>query len=275
MTAEPNPAQAEAWNNAGGRTWVELQETLDALFAGVAAELVAATAPSAGARFLDIGCGAGATTLAMARRAACLGADISAPLIEAAKRRAAAEGVAGATFVVGDAQVHPFEAEAFDGVISRFGVMFFDDPVAAFRNIRTAVRPGGALTFVAWRSPAENPFMTTAARAAAPFLPSLPAPAPDAPGQFGLARRARIEQVLADSGWSDIDVRPLDLDAVLPEPDLATYVARMGPVGAALQALDAPDRARASQTVLRAFAPFVRDGAARFNLACWLVSARA
>ena len=145
----PNTEQAALWNDASGRTWVEMQAVLDAMLAPFVAPLVAGISPGETARVLDIGCGAGATTLALARRLGprglCLGVDISAPLLAAARARAATEQLASARFREADAQTHGFEAGAFDAVVSRFGVMFFDDPVAAFANIRRAARPGAAL----------------------------------------------------------------------------------------------------------------------------------
>lgn len=273
-----NHDQAVLWNANAGQTWAELQELLDRVLAPFVEPVVAAGFPGLGGRVVDIGCGAGATTRAMARKLGpgglALGVDISGPLVETAKARAAQEGLAAA-FLQADAQTYAFEAEAFDAVISRFGVMFFDDPEAAFANIRRGVRRDGRLAFVAWRSPAENPFMTTGVRAAAPFLPQMPAPVPDAPGQFGFADGARVRRILEAAGWRDVEVAPLDLPLSLAEADLMTYVTRMGPAGLALQNADDDMRAGIVQALADAFRPFVRDGEARFDTACWLATARA
>jgi SAM-dependent methyltransferase len=275
----PNQDQAALWNSGVGATWVELQDLLDQVFAPVAERIVAEGFPGEGGRALDIGCGAGATTLSMARRVGpagrALGVDISEPLVEAAAARARAEGLAQASFVAADAQTHAFEAGGFDAAISRFGVMFFEDPVAAFGNIRRALRPGGRLAFAAWRSPQENPFMTAAARAAAPLLPSLRAPDPNGPGQFAFAQADRVRRILADAGWRGVELQPLDTPASLPAAELSVYITRMGPVGMALQNLDEAARAPVVAAVTRAFDPFVQGGAARFELACWLVTAQA
>ncbi|WP_438028581.1 class I SAM-dependent methyltransferase [Sorangium sp. So ce233] len=275
----PNRDQAALWNDAGGRTWVEMQEVLDGMLAPLTAPLLEEAFPGEGGRVIDVGCGAGATALSMARRLGpaglCLGVDISGPLVAAARARAAAEGLASAAFVQADAQTYGFEPGSFDAVISRFGVMFFDDPAAAFANIRRAMRRNAKLAFVAWRSPAENPFMTAAARAAAPLLPHLPAPDPDAPGQFGFADRDRVRRILDASGWTDVDIRPIDAPSGVAEKDLLSYVTRLGPVGLALRDVDEPTRARTAEAVRAAFDPYVRDGAARFTAACWLVTARA
>jgi SAM-dependent methyltransferase len=200
----PNMRQAALWNDASGKTWVELRPMLDEIMAPLERLVVDAGYPGAGGCVLDIGCGAGATTLAMARRLGeagrCTGLDISQALVSAARARAHADGIPNASFETGDAQTHAFERGRFDAVISRFGVMFFDDPAAAFANIRQAARHGGKLALVAWRGPAENAFMTTAARAAAPFLPPAPPPDPDAPGQFAFADGARVRRILEASG---------------------------------------------------------------------------
>jgi len=275
----PNADQAALWNAAAGRTWAELQDLLDRLLSPFVAPLTEAAAPAPGARVLDIGCGAGATTLAMARRVEpdglALGVDISQPLVAAARARAAAEGLASAAFVQADAQTYAFETEDFDNVVSRFGVMFFDDPEAAFVNIRRGVRPGGRLAFLAWRGPADNPFMTAGVRAAAPFLPQMPPPAPDAPGQFGFADGERVRRILAAAGWRDVEVAPLDVPLRIAEADLMTYVTRMGPAGLALQQADPDLRGRIIAALETAFRPFVQDGFARFDGACWRVTARA
>jgi SAM-dependent methyltransferase len=276
---QPNRDQAALWNDASGQVWVEMQGVLDQMLAPFEVMLVERGFPGAGGHVLDIGCGAGATTLAMARRLGpagrCLGVDISAPLVTAARARTVAEGLTSAAFVQADAQTHAFEPDSFDAMISRFGVMFFDDPVAAFANIRRAARRNATLTFVAWRSPAENPFMIAAGRAAAPLLPSLRMPDPSAPGQFGFADGERVRRILDESGWEDIDVRPVDTPGSVTETNLLAYATKLGPVGLALREVDEATRARTIEAVSVAFEPYVSNGAARFTTACWLVSARA
>jgi SAM-dependent methyltransferase len=279
VTEAPNRDQSALWNDAGGKTWVEMQALLDRMLQPFEERLTAAAFPGEGRWVLDIGCGAGATTLAMARRLGAqglaLGVDISGPLITAAKARAEAEGLEHAGFVEADAQTFRFDPGAFDAVISRFGVMFFDDPEAAFANIRKALRPGGRLTFVAWRSPAENPFMMTGAMAAAPFLPAMTPPQPNAPGQFAFADGDRVRRILEASGWRGIEVQPIDVPGQVAEADLMTYVLRLGPAGLALRDADEALKAKVAEALQTAFRPYVQDGAARFTSACWLVTASA
>lgn len=275
----PNKDQAANWNNASGKTWVEMQAVLDRMLAPYEKLVVDAGFPGEGGRVLDIGCGAGATTLAMARRVGpagrCVGLDISGPLVAAARARAATEGLGTASFIEGDAQTQALDRDGFDAVISRFGVMFFDDPVAAFANIRRATRPGAGLAFVAWRSPAENDFLTAALRAAAPLLPDLPAPEPDAPGQFAFADGNRVRSILTSAGWSATELKPVDVACEIAETDLMAYVTRLGPVGLALRETDAATARKVEGVLRQAFARFVAAGMARFTTACWLATARA
>ena len=279
QTAQPNTQQAALWNDASGKAWVDLQPVLDEVLAPFERLLVDAGYPGEGRSVLDVGCGAGATTLAMARRIGdsgrCVGLDISEPLVALATARAQAEGTANAEFVAADAQTHAFEPGRFDAIVSRFGVMFFDDPVAAFANIRRAARPGGRLAFVAWRSPAENDFMTAAARAAAPFLPPAPPPDPNAPGQFAFADGVKVKRILEAGGWSSIEVEKADVPCRISEGDLMTYVTRLGPVGAALREVDHATAEKIMAVLPSAFAGFRKDGAINFNAACWLVKALA
>jgi SAM-dependent methyltransferase len=274
----PNRDESARWNEYSGQIWVEMQDVLDRLFEPFATRLIEEAFPGEGGRVLDIGCGAGATTLAMARRLGptglCVGIDISKPLVTAAKSRAAAERLVSAAFAEADAQTHAFELEDFDAVISRFGVMFFDDPEAAFTNIRTAARARAMLAFVAWRSPAENPFMTAAARAAAPFLTLRPTE-PGAPGQFAFGDGDRVKRILQASRWTDIDVAPLDVSSRVAEKDLLAYATKLGPVGLALREADESTRARTIEALRAAFDPYIQDGVARFTAACWLVKAHA
>ena len=270
--------QARLWNGPSGQAWIDLQDTLDRSLQPFEELLVGAVAAQSAQRVLDVGCGTGATTLAIARQLAargrCTGIDISDPMIAVARSRAEREA-SRAQFVSADAQTHAFEPAAFDCLVSRFGVMFFEAPVQAFANLRRAAKADAAMHFIAWRNPAENPFMTTAQRAAAPLLPAMPAPQPDAPGQFSFADRGRVHSILQGSGWTGIDIRPIDVTCTMTESDLARYFARLGPVGRALREADEATRARVLTALHEAFAPFVDGGSARFTAACWMIGARA
>ena len=270
--------QTALWNGGAGQGWVAMQDLIDRLYRPFEDLLVDAVARVSRGAVLDVGCGTGGTTVAVARRlgldSRCTGIDISEPMIAAARARVEGEGTP-VRFIVADAQAYPFEPASVDTIMSRFGVMFFDDPVRAFANLRRAATDDGSLRCITWRSAAENAFMTTAERAAAPLLPDLPPRRPDGPGQFAFADEGRVHRILQESGWVDIEFRPIDLECTLPEKDLVTYLSRLGPVGLILQDADDRTRARVIEAVRPAFDPYVHGADVRFTAACWLVAARA
>ena len=269
--------QTALWNVARC-AWVDAQETLDRMYEPIEALLVDVVMAGSPHRVLDVGCGTGATTLAAARRLGatgeCVGVDISEPMLHAARGRAEHEAIP-ATFIRADAETHPFPSSSFDAIMSRFGVMFFGDSVRAFANLRRAARRGAALRFVAWRSAEENPFMTTAERAAAPLMPNLPPRVPDAPGQFAFANARRVHDILAGSGWAEVDIQAVDFQCALPEAELTRHATRFGPLGRVFHEADDRTRARVVDAVRAAFEPYVNGTEVRYIAACWMAAARA
>ncbi len=277
--AVANVAQEEYWNGRAGETWVELQRLLDMELRPLGREAHAALAPEPGERVLDIGCGAGETSLdlaaAVAPGGAVLGVDISRTLLELAARRAAEQGV-DARFETADAQVSDFGGERFDAVFSRFGVMFFSDPAAAFANIRRALESGGRIAFVCWRPPAENPLMTAPFKAAEPMLPPMPPSDPLAPGPFAFADPERVRRILGEAGFGEIAIRPFDAKVGGWTPAEALIVAqRVGPLGAVLR-----ENPELRPKILDAVAGELQrhtgaDGKVRMGAAVWIVTATA
>lgn len=271
-------AQRALWNGVKGQGWAAAREAVDAMFAPMRDALVADAQATRPRRVLDVGCGTGGVTMALARALApggdCVGVDVSAPMLAVAGAEAERCGLP-ARFVEADAGRHAFDPAAFDRIVSRFGVMFFDDPAAAFANLRRAAAPGAALHALVWRDAAENAFMTTAERAAAPHLPALPPRRPDGPGQFAFADPARVRRILAEGGWTEVDIRPADFACSLPAARLDEVITRLGPLGEVLSDSDPDRRAPLLETVRAAFAPYVSGRTVRFTAACWTIAAKA
>jgi len=280
MEKEKHSGSSEAalWNSVIGQNWVASQAILERLFKPVEIEIVDFTRALRPASVLDIGCGTGATTRAIRRALAdparCTGIDISEPMIAAARAHAAADGQ-GPGYICADAQRHDFGQARFALLVSRFGVMFFDEPVRAFENLRRTAMPGAQLKFCCWRSPDDNPFMTVAERAAAPLMPHLSVRDPDGPGQFAFADPVKIRRILSESGWANIRIEPADFPCRMAEADLVPYFTRLGPVGRVFH-LETPEtQASVIETVRQAFEPYIDGGEVRFVAACWNVEARA
>ncbi len=269
------PSDQEAlWNGAAGEAWVHFQPLLDSLFKPIEEDLVDTVRASHSRDVLDVGCGTGATTLAIDALAdvRCSGIDLSEPMIRLARERAGRQG-SDARFVACDAQRWKGDEASFDLIVSRFGLMFFDDPVEAFINLRRMGRKDAKLLFYAWRSPLENPFMTAAERTARPMLPDLPSREPGAPGQFAFAGPARVASICRASGWGEAQIEPVDFECRMKREDLVDYVTRLGPVGLALARLERTRREAIVEEVLPAFEPFADGHEIRFAAACWRVTA--
>jgi SAM-dependent methyltransferase len=274
---ESSTDQNAVWKGAGARGWVRAQALLDTAFEPLESLLADAVTAASARHVLDVGCGTGATTVAVARRLGadgrCLGIDLSEAMIDAARARAERDGVS-ARFICSNAQTYAFDPASVDMIISRFGVMFFDDPVRAFANLRRAASDGAALCCIVWRGPTDNPFMIEAERTAEPFLPGVSSRRPDEPGQFGLADRARVRDILTGSGWGRIDIAPIDVRCAFPVADLGLYLSWLGPVGRALQKTDERTRDEIVEAIRPAFDRYVGGAEVRFTAACWRIAAR-
>jgi len=278
---EWHDAQVAYWAGAGGENWLKGAARTEAAIASLGDRAVAAAAARPGERIIDIGCGTGPTTLALARAVApdgrVLGCDLSPVLVDEARRRALAAGVGNIGFAAGDASTHAFEPGAADLLFSRFGVMFFGDPAGAFRHLRGALKPGGRLVFLVWRPFKENSWAFVPFAAAGPLLPQMPRPAPDEPGPFSFGDPARPRALLAQAGFADITIDPVDGTVALSRGGLDEAVesaVEIGPLSRLLR--DAPDdvRRRAVVAIREALAKHLTTDGVVLPAACWLIAAR-
>jgi SAM-dependent methyltransferase len=280
MSDVANAAQRELWNAQESRHWVTDQDRFDRMLAPFGERVLDAAAPERGEAVLDVGCGTGAMTCGAARRArTATGVDISVQMVEAARARAAGAGPANETFEVADAQTHPFRAGAVDVAVSRFGVMFFDRPVAAFTNLRHALRPGGRMVFVCWQGLAANEWMSVPLAAALTHVPAPPAPPPGAPGAFSLGDRDHVRAVLRDAGFRAVEADPVAAPVAGGGggtiDDAMRFFRNSGASRSIFADADPEVVERALAAVRTALEPHAGPGGVRLDGACWLVSAHA
>lgn len=275
------PTQREYWSGKVGGEWAAHSDPIDIMLAPVTDATLQALDLQTGQRVLDIGCGAGATTLEIARRVgangAVVGADISPQMLDVARERAKDAGVQ-VEFLEADAGAHDFGAP-FDRAFSRFGVMFFEQPAHSFAHIRRSLTADGRLAFACWRPMSENPWAEIPISAIEPMLKEpLPRPDPDAPGPYALADGAKIERILGEAGWRDVSLArwdgdiPIGGDGSLEE--IASFVMKIGPCARAIadQQLDAKE---ARERLIDRLRPLYANGRLPMPSACWIVTARA
>lgn len=278
-----NAEQIRYWNEEAGPKWIAFRELFDAQLRPLGERTMDRASIRAGDRFIDVGCGCGQTSLELARRVGpagrVLGIDISTVMVEEARREAASAGLDNVRFENVDARTHRFERGAFDVVYSRFGVMFFADPTAAFANLRAALRPAGRLAFVCWQSLQANQWAQAPLMVALQHVPPPTPPPPDAPGPFSFADPERVRQILRAAGFEEVaidDLRiPITIGGGIDLARAAEFLVNIGPASKVLQEADDTVRSRVREGVLAALKPFATDAGVRLDSAAWVVTGRA
>lgn len=272
-----NVEMAEAWDGDEGNAWAAQADAHDRVVARHHAILMAAAELEPGHQVLDIGCGNGRTTLDAARTASdgtALGVDLSGPMLRQARARAEREGIKNATFEQADAQVHQFVGDGFDRVLSRFGCMFFGDPLAAFTNVHRAVRGGGRLTMLSWQPLERNEWLLTL-RAAIAMGRDLPSPPAGTPGPFGLADESMVQELLTGAGFRSVVLEsieePIRLGATNEEA--LEFALATGFVKFLLSSLDPEPRAQAEANLAAVIDAHLGDDGVNLASAAWLITA--
>jgi SAM-dependent methyltransferase len=273
-----NTEQAAAWDGDEGAHWTEHAERYDRAGHRHWRRFLDAGLVGSSDVVLDVGCGTGKSTRDVARVAAqgsALGVDLSAVMLDRAREQSKADGLTNVTYVQGDAQVHPFEEDAFDLAISCFGAMFFGDPVAAFTNIGRGVRPGGRLALLAWRELAKNEWLTEL-RASLAVGRQLPVPPPDAPTPFSLADPARVRAILGAAGYERIGFESIDepIEFGSDADDAFAFMRTLGIVKGLTHELDDVDRTRALAELRTTIAAHDSADGVLFGTSAWLITAR-
>lgn len=280
----PNAEQIEYWNGPAGGKWVRFQERQDESLRPLGLAAMERAAIAGGEAVLDIGCGCGDTSFEIARRVGASGSvrgvDISSVMLARARARAEAEATLPVEFENADAETHELPAEAFDLVFSRFGVMFFGNPQAAFANLRSALKPDGRIAFVCWRPLKENQWFSLSLAAAAEHI-ELPDPTPPGePSPFAFADAERLRGILDGAGFADIAIdandQPISVGGTADLDSIVDFVLQQGPTARALTAVEADDEtlARVAAGVRTAFEPHFADNTVRLGTATWMVTAR-
>jgi SAM-dependent methyltransferase len=274
-----NEDQRARWNGIDGEYWARQQEHLDRTLAPVTGPLLAFAEPRAASTVLDVGCGCGATMVELARAVRpsgrVVGIDLSEPMLARAKERLSE--FTNTTCLLGDAAELPLREFSAELIVSRFGVMFFGDPVAAFANLRTGLASGGRARFACWRPIHENPWLQIPLHAVYDHAPRLPKPDPEEPGPFSFADPARVERVLTAAGFTVPSFTPLGLELDLAAggtfQDAVLHSSGMGPVKRVLA--DQPEEVRtlAIESIRRALTPFATASGVKLKAAVWLVAA--
>jgi ubiquinone/menaquinone biosynthesis C-methylase UbiE len=276
---EANADQAAYWNGVAGQRWIDRQETLDLVLTPIQDILLARAAVVPGERIIDIGCGCGTSTIALARQTGraghVIGVDISRPMLAQARERAPAD--LPLEFVLADATVHPFIPGSADLLFSRFGVMFFANPTLSFANMRTALRHEGRLIFASWREPRLNPWMLLPLQEAYRHVPRLPEVGPEDPGPFSFAREERVRHILSQAGYALIGMDAVDLTLDLAVGrGLESAVAGalvIGPVSRALEGQPAEDFAKVRDAIRTALASCQKGDSVPLGASVWIATA--
>jgi len=278
---DQNADQIAYWNGPGGQRWADRQAAQDILLLPIADILIDRAKPQAGERVIDVGCGSGATTIVFAQKVGpsghAFGVDVSGPMLERARRSVRKD--LPVDFVLADATVYSFDPASFDLLASRFGVMFFADPVLSFSNLRRALRPSGRLAFACWREPRENPFFMAPLQAVYKHAPKLPPQGPEDPGPFAFASEQRVNRILGAAGFTGIVMEAcnLTLDIAIGRGlDAAVESAlEIGPAARALAEQPPEVVAAATQSIREALTPFVKGDTVPLPAAIWIVTAKA
>ena len=274
-----NAPQIEYWNGPAGDRWAKLADSQDIMLEALGSAAIAACDIQPGHAVLDIGCGSGTTTIETARMVGpeghVVGIDISTPMLEIGRARLQSIDALNVTFDNKDAAIHPFEEDSFDRVFSRFGVMFFVEPIAAFANIRSGMKSGGRMAFVCWQALDNNPWLEIPFKIAHQYVPAPPPPDPDAPGPMAFADPDRVRRILSGAGFAEINIA--SLETTLPVgPNARATAQKLAQLGSAARLLsDASEdiKSKVEEDLSKRLTEFQTERGVLMDSATWIVSA--
>jgi len=277
-----NADMSEFWNGDGGQKWLRFQDRMKVNLMPFGHMAMTAASLSTGERVIDVGCGCGDTTFEIARLVGpsgyAHGIDISTPILAQANERAVSASEKNVTFERADAQIHRFDPAAFNVIFSRFGIMFFDDPVVAFKNLRSALKSGGRIAFVAWQSAKNNEWISLSLDVVAKHIPLSAPPGPEEPGPLSFGDTERLKQILVQAGFSDIGIEGVSIPFIVGDnlDYAAKFLTQMGPASGAIANSDANEETkfRIVSDMRDALGAFETDQGIAMSSATWVVTAQ-
>ena len=278
-TKHINQDQKDFWNNQKGQIWVSLEQKIDSMLEPLGDETLKILAVKDGEHIIDVGCGTGTTTLKLAgllcNNGSVTGVDISKPILECAKKKARESSANNIEFVLADAQNHDFVFESCDAIFSRFGLMFFEDPVAAFSNLRKGLKSGGRLTFVCWADRSVNDWIEVSTNIANKYLELPPKAAPRDPGPFAFEDPLYLNEVLSDAGWNEILIENFATTNVVGKSikEAADFLSRMGPMSVPFENSEGSVQRKVIGALEECFVDYFTRRGVEMHFSTWIVIA--
>ncbi len=275
-----NQDQKEFWNNQKGKIWISLENKIDSMFGPLGDEALKALAPASGENIIDIGCGTATTSLKLASllgdKGSVTGVDISEPILAFARQKVKENSVSNIDFVLADAQNHDFGYESFDAIFSRFGLMFFEDPIAAFSNLLRGVKFGGRIAFVCWADRSANDWIEVSTSIASKFLELPPKSSPRDPGPFAFEDPLYLNKVLHDAGWNEISIGNYSLTNIVGKniKDAADFLSRMGPMSVPFENSEESLQRKIIHSLEESFSNYATRRGVEMHFSTWIVTAK-
>ena len=274
-----NQDQKEFWNEKKGKIWVSLEKHIDKMLNPLGDHAIKILEPKDGEKILDVGCGTGSTTQNLSKLVGdsglITGMDISEPILDFAKKQSNSKKINNINFILADAQNFQFLTKSYDAIFSRFGIMFFEDPIAAFKNIKKSLKNKGRLTFICWRKRDENDWITLSSNIASNFLELPPNANPKEPGPFAFEDSGYIEEILIKSGWKNITIKNHNQNIIVGETVniTAEFLSRMGPMSVPFENADQYTQRKVKEALKECYSKYNTSNGVEFNFSTWIVSA--
>ncbi len=279
QTNEVNADQKKFWNESKGKSWVELQPKIDSLLQPIGDVALSKLNPIEGEKIAEIGCGTGTMSFLISDKVGTSGSvqgfDISKPMLNYAEERRINNNLVNINYTLADLQTYKFKVNSFDALFSRFGVMFFDNPIVAFSNLRGSLKKGGRFIFVCWAERLENDWIELPTKVASRFLELPPTPPEKSPGPFAFEDKEYVASILDKAGWKSIIFENFSCAHSAGESldEAARFLGNMGPMSGPIEASDGKTREKFFDALKLELSKYKTDEGVMMNFSTWIVSA--